>query len=533
MRLVSVSSRAGVSRGLDVDIYTISTDLGWHCETFKGFFNVERMENIYQSILMSDALILDFLAYEAYTFQIAGIAQGLGKPVLIIIDVNAQFPQPFMYKYAKVLFIDRHSGTIFLKSSISEYLKDAKRDSIKAIDAFDNVSIDIDLIKASDFNHIVKRYIDNLSLRHIPLPLIRTPFGKSGGMLQKDKDHRIIYFSTARQLSKSDKNFEEVSAELTRILTLDKGIKEVYFFNKDKQEDYILHELRILLPKVDLKIIGANSIANYIKSDEGLRSEFTRVMDFKSGMRILEGRSKEVQAIKELLVKEKETPKIKNPLADEEETWHKISLIVAHKIGNPINAIETDSSNALTLVSKGEYGERLVGIIKRIKDTTLDAKTILQQFKVASEAFSVKPEPQSISDFAKHIRQYFSNRYNISVNYDNGKAVFDRQKLKECIEELVSNSVNCNGDSVRISIQFENLDNEFIIKYTDVGIGIAEDRKEEIYDMWSTFRKGGSGMGLWTVRRIVGSHGGFIREIGDQGEGVKFVISLPLLGKGG
>ena len=61
----------------------------------------------------------------------------------------------------------------------------------------------------------------------------------------------------------------------------------------------------------------------------------------------------------------------------------------------------------------------------------------------------------------------------------------------------------------------------------DTGPGIEEDDRESIFHPYVSKRKGGTGLGLPTARRIVEEHGGRLRVDSVVGDGSDFVIMLP------
>lgn len=68
------------------------------------------------------------------------------------------------------------------------------------------------------------------------------------------------------------------------------------------------------------------------------------------------------------------------------------------------------------------------------------------------------------------------------------------------------------------------------IDVIDTGPGIAPALTERIFDVYYSGRKGGSGLGLPTARRIAEEHGGSLRCYSEPGKGSDFVLWLPLEG---
>ncbi|MHC4375917.1 MAG: ATP-binding protein [Planctomycetota bacterium] len=70
--------------------------------------------------------------------------------------------------------------------------------------------------------------------------------------------------------------------------------------------------------------------------------------------------------------------------------------------------------------------------------------------------------------------------------------------------------------------------NEAEVSVTDTGIGMNEAQLERCFDVYYSNKKGGTGLGLATTRRIVEEHGGSISVLSEPGRGTSFNFVLPL-----
>jgi signal transduction histidine kinase len=67
------------------------------------------------------------------------------------------------------------------------------------------------------------------------------------------------------------------------------------------------------------------------------------------------------------------------------------------------------------------------------------------------------------------------------------------------------------------------------ILVTDRGIGISEEGRDRIFNLYYTTKKGGTGIGLAQAFRAVQLHNGQIRFDSEVGVGTTFEIILPAL----
>ncbi|MEZ5976029.1 MAG: ATP-binding protein [Planctomycetota bacterium] len=76
-----------------------------------------------------------------------------------------------------------------------------------------------------------------------------------------------------------------------------------------------------------------------------------------------------------------------------------------------------------------------------------------------------------------------------------------------------------------------------LLRITDTGVGMDEEQVARCFDLYWSTKRGGTGLGLSTVRRTVQEHGGTVKVISEPGRGTSFSLRLPLVqelaGRGG
>jgi len=112
----------------------------------------------------------------------------------------------------------------------------------------------------------------------------------------------------------------------------------------------------------------------------------------------------------------------------------------------------------------------------------------------------------------------------------------DSALLKQAILNLMINAVHAlesNADSesprqLMLRVEHEKKPVPSVVLHvTDTGPGIDQDRLREIFQPYYSMKKGGTGLGLPTARRIVLEHGGQIDVHTEPGQGTDFIIHLP------
>lgn len=109
----------------------------------------------------------------------------------------------------------------------------------------------------------------------------------------------------------------------------------------------------------------------------------------------------------------------------------------------------------------------------------------------------------------------------------------DRLRLKIIINNLLSNAIKY-ADEIKkemfISINAYNSGTSHIIEIADNGIGIADEFKEHIFEMFFVINSNkGSGLGLYIVKETVGKLNGSIGVFSESNVGSKFTVTIPIL----
>lgn len=74
-------------------------------------------------------------------------------------------------------------------------------------------------------------------------------------------------------------------------------------------------------------------------------------------------------------------------------------------------------------------------------------------------------------------------------------------------------------------------DGELLISVSDTGVGLPNEKTEQIFNSFFTTKAQGSGMGLSISRFIVESHGGRLWATANSGRGATFYFSLRAAGE--
>jgi len=106
--------------------------------------------------------------------------------------------------------------------------------------------------------------------------------------------------------------------------------------------------------------------------------------------------------------------------------------------------------------------------------------------------------------------------------------VLDEPRVKQVLLNLITNAIQAStaGEHVRVCTRLNSLG--VVLEIVDHGGGIAKEYRESIFHPFFSTKRGGTGLGLGIVKKIVEAHGGDVSFRANQEKGVTFTVRLPL-----
>lgn len=216
--------------------------------------------------------------------------------------------------------------------------------------------------------------------------------------------------------------------------------------------------------------------------------------------------------------------------------------MVAHDLRNPISAIW---GFAKILVESAQYDQDISEYCKIILEASQQMQNMVDDLLVSAindaTDFSLNPKP---FDLIRLVNQIIAN-FREPAELKNQKIHFfysdnlirinaDASKLREVIENLVSNAIKYSETDKEIIIYIEEADQKITIKVADEGPGMNATDKEKVFGKFTrlsarpTAGESSTGLGLFIVKKLVELHGGKIWVESELNEGSTFIVELPV-----
>jgi signal transduction histidine kinase len=114
---------------------------------------------------------------------------------------------------------------------------------------------------------------------------------------------------------------------------------------------------------------------------------------------------------------------------------------------------------------------------------------------------------------------------------DDLRILANSSEIQQVMLNLLNNAIQSLSNSVglarRISIEAIRTGKSVQLSVSDNGRGVPPEFKPQLFELLSTTKQAGMGLGLWLCRYIVTRYGGSIHHEDVVGGGAQFVIELP------
>jgi signal transduction histidine kinase len=108
------------------------------------------------------------------------------------------------------------------------------------------------------------------------------------------------------------------------------------------------------------------------------------------------------------------------------------------------------------------------------------------------------------------------------------QAPLDPVQIKQVLVNLIKNSMQAMTRGGTLSLATGTAGEGVWVRVADTGSGISPEQQHRIFEPFYTTKRGGSGLGLMIVERVVREHGGLIKLESQTGRGTTFRLWFPL-----
>lgn len=319
----------------------------------------------------------------------------------------------------------------------------------------------------------------------------------------------LTYFAKQNELENELSSFYTSLVNVYGLLFLITAIIAVFFAN------YISEPVRLIKNKISALQLGKSSeLLEWQSNDE------IGALVFEYNKKVLE-----LEQSAQLLVQ-----------SERESAWREMAKQVAHEIKNPLTPMRL-SIQQLERLAKDDTQD----LSERIERT---AKTLIEQIdtltKIANEFSNFAKMPKAneqeinlIPIIETTLDLYHEEEPEISlIDNCDGVAMLlaDKDQLSRVFNNLIKNAIQSIPSNVegKILVDVSSKENLLLVKISDNGVGISEDKKDKIFVPNFTTKSTGMGLGLAMVKNIVENANGKIWFDTKENEGTVFYLEFTV-----
>jgi signal transduction histidine kinase len=243
---------------------------------------------------------------------------------------------------------------------------------------------------------------------------------------------------------------------------------------------------------------------------------------------LAEGFNQMSNRLRELIAREAETRQF--------QSFVRLSAMLTHDLKNAITGLSMLVTNMERQFHRAEFRvdavsslrqatEKLGALVARL---TEPVKSLSGEYRIAPRPADLVPVIRSVLAATAEPRAEF---YDIRAELpDTLVAQIEAERIERVLENLIVNAFEAmGGRGGRLTVA-AGAESDTLVYFSveDTGPGMTEDfMRTRLFHPFATTKKRGIGLGLYTCREIVESHGGRLEVKSKLGSGTRFRVVLP------
>jgi signal transduction histidine kinase len=216
-----------------------------------------------------------------------------------------------------------------------------------------------------------------------------------------------------------------------------------------------------------------------------------------------------------------------------------LSASIAHELNQPLGASSLNiqflqkklAEGALNPELQGEILATLLSDNERASRIIRSLRSIFSEGKVKSSKLDLAELIQTVLNIAKP--EIAAKNIQVVLRLDPSLQVSANvSEVQQVLLNLINNGIDALASTSRsdrrITIEGAYKDTGVQIAVADNGDGLTEEAQSHLFELLSSTKGSGMGLGLWLCKHIVNRHGGDIWHETNADGGARFVFQLPL-----
>lgn len=209
----------------------------------------------------------------------------------------------------------------------------------------------------------------------------------------------------------------------------------------------------------------------------------------------------------------------------------------AHEVRTPLNALSIATQRLLRLFRKHGAVEAAVAA-EVLADQSADIAVIneyVERYLRVARKTAELPESCVLEDAVQEVfgllraeADAHAVRLEADCSATGQPLKLARSTLRHVLVNLITNAIQVQPDGGSVRVTTAVFGAEVHIEVADSGPGVAQDRTNQVFEPFATWRPGGTGLGLSTSRRFARDLGGTLSCRNRTQGGAVFTLTLPV-----
>ncbi len=213
---------------------------------------------------------------------------------------------------------------------------------------------------------------------------------------------------------------------------------------------------------------------------------------------------------------------------------------LAHEIKNPLSTIRMNMELLAEDFSDADSprDRRAMKKVELVQRECLRLQELLDNFLQFAKAHRMNLQPSDLNAQVRQMIEFYRPKAQQAgvevVDYLTGNlptVLLDREAFHGALLNLALNAEQAMPDGGQLVVRTYGTANGVALDLIDTGCGMDEATRSKIFETFFSTKRGGSGLGLPTVRKIIEGHGGQMSLQSEPGRGTQVTLKLPVLAR--
>jgi signal transduction histidine kinase len=228
---------------------------------------------------------------------------------------------------------------------------------------------------------------------------------------------------------------------------------------------------------------------------------------------------------------------VNQKLVDQYTEIARLAGALAHEIRNPLSTIRLNMELLAEdfAAAQSPTERRALQKVNVVQRECQRLQDLLDDFLKFAKANRLDLQPSNLNAEVKRVLDFFRPQAGEArielVDYPASNlptVLLDREAFHAALLNLLLNAQQAMPDGGQLVVRTYGTADGVALELIDTGCGMDERTRGQVFDAFFSTKRGGSGLGLPTARKIIEAHGGHVALQSEPGHGTQFTINLPM-----